>query len=201
MKILLYTYVLVTLLISISCNLNEDLKFTKQIDLSELNSKPEYTVFQGSVRLMPSKMGLILFIEGNTEQENKTFLLQTKVSLLNKERVLGQGKIYYQENLLYFDGVEQFSLYLSDVNLPIKLKQAYSGFGLARYNQLIDVNYFENPGDASCRCRENASSGSDCDAGGPGAQDCSVGGGSPPDECNCSVTCSSGYFACCIHCN
>ncbi|MDX1942654.1 MAG: hypothetical protein SFU99_18965 [Saprospiraceae bacterium] len=193
------SYFLLWLITLLSCNLKEDLNFTEKVDLSDLNSKSEYFILQGFAKLVPSKLGIVLFVENNNKQESKTFLLQSTMPLLKEEKTLGQGKIYYRGDLLYFDGNEQLSLFLSDITLPIKLKNSYTGFGLVQFNQLVDINYLEEPGDASCKCKENSESGGDCDEGGPGHPWCTI-NGNPDPNCNCLVNCSSGYFACCIEC-
>ncbi|MDX1942656.1 MAG: hypothetical protein SFU99_18975 [Saprospiraceae bacterium] len=180
-----------------SYNLEKDLSSITRVDFSKLNSNDEYQVYEGFARLVPTQKAIVLYLEGKNDQGDKTFRLQTKSSSLYKEKILGKGKAYFRGDLLYFDGNEQFNLYLSDVTPPIKLKNSYTGFGLAAFNKFIDFKNL-HPEDATCECIDNSESGSDCDAGGPGSSGCSVGTGI---ECSCFINnCTSGTFACCKHC-
>lgn len=52
---------------------------------------------------------------------------------------------------------------------------------------------------ATVICEENCEAVANCDSGGPGATTCnqSYSTPAPPNPSSCSVTCGTGYYACC----
>ncbi|MDX1942653.1 MAG: hypothetical protein SFU99_18960 [Saprospiraceae bacterium] len=148
-------YVLSLLLLAglLSCKTEEKLNLTERFDFSKFDKNDEYTVFEGFARLVPYKEGVVLLLETDNSGKGKSFVLQSETPLLDQEKILGRGKVYYRYNYekfiwrtqaIYFDGDEQLSLttYPLDPKLPapIEIKNVYKGYGLATYHRVVDIN-------------------------------------------------------------
>jgi len=82
----------------------------------------------------------------------------------------------------------------------------YEGNGLIKlygddiYNAFVAIPTGPYPpvSEFSCKCNTTATSASNCTSGGTGATACSTNSGIGSINTGCSVTCGTGYYACCI---
>lgn len=159
---------------------------------------------------------------------DKAFILQTDGKSKLPSRTKANGFIEYKSSilvlsseneLLYFsvDRPDGRKLYDS-LSKTIKDKKivGYFGYGFVKYNGNFTVDFNKSkPSAYDYLTNESATTNKkllsanlepiestdcdDCDSGGTGSNACSIdGGGVLVSPKNCSVSCSAGYYSCCI---
>lgn len=166
MKNLVFLLLLIVASLS-ACKTEENIALSGKADFSELSTDNAYEVevLEGVAKLIPYKGGIVLTLQGKNEKGDHSFVLQSKTPLLEKEKILGEGKVYWRIpkeraqmyrkympnnslltlsgcNIIYFEGKEQLSLQVVGVEPgpAIALKQNYEGYGLAHYTRIVNTN-------------------------------------------------------------
>jgi len=162
-----FVFLLLLILSSLSaCKTEENILLSEKVDFSELNVDNTYEVgsLEGFAKLTPYNGGVVLTLQGKKENGNHSFVLQSETPLLEKEKILGEGKVYWRIpkeraqmyrkamphthltftgcNVIYFEGKEQLSLQVTGVEPgpAIALEQNYEGYGLAHYTRVVNVS-------------------------------------------------------------
>lgn len=162
----LFSLSIILFLLSLNaCKIEENLTAPERADFPILSMDEKYDLetLEGFAKLIPYKGGVVLTLQGDKEDGDHSFVLQSKTSLLEKEKILGEGKVYWiiskeraqmyeaymphsstplklmSNKVIYFEGKEQLSLQISDAEPVIKLLQSYEGYGLAYYPRIVDA--------------------------------------------------------------
>lgn len=140
---------------------------------------------------------------------DKAFVLQTEDSIADLFIEFENNcEVIKYQNLLFINSCkDKYCFILQDVDdeqieTEIIL---YKGFGLAEYNisEFIEGKSLTSPGyvlanDINDKIKTNKCN--NCASGGIGATSCSKSGSFSGVDCSCSVSCSTGYYACCATC-
>jgi len=164
-----------------------------------------------SVEIRPSSDGnLAALVRNHPSFPNTVFILQTSVQSTGTPVIIANATIIYAESSVTFTSQTNgqnyiFKLTSSNTPTPTGNIGVKSGYGLARvqdpntynlYTVVTGTGPFPPPQEATCTCYPSTWTGS-CDSGGAGSTDCSVSVTVGPVTSECSVSCATGYTACC----
>lgn len=175
-------------------------------------------VVQPSVDIRRTYDGhLTAVVKNSPEYPNTIFVLKSATPVqFTSPKILNNVEIYFGGEYVTFrskiDG-SNLTFQLTNSTNPVPNTGnigVYKGFGLIKqrepsnYGQLFSFagpTYPPIQESVHCDCLEAGSNDKNCGSGGAGASACSydesAGGGSVSISMACSVTCGTGYFACC----
>jgi hypothetical protein len=168
------------------------------------------SLMQGTMTAMtlPSKEALF-FLQENGSGNTHLFLCQGETLSADLLEELGQVRVAYLHESVVIETADKGYYTFSigerkghDLAQQVTGKWTGLGYGLA-LNSDTDLRpeMFKGKGSFgevranSCKCRAVTQDDSDCNSGGSGSTDCSI--GSTEKQPGCSVSCSNGNYACC----
>lgn len=213
-------FVVATLLSSCTPNSSETTDSTslenRYIKLSnELLTKHNGTEYSGKTTITNTSADEMV-LDLRTGEDRVVFLVQTEKQPISSQEIKSDAQVFHFGSFLLLNIVEPNKLYAIDVNNEeakqvssdvreeiTGIDNSLSAFGLARYNfsveeskklEIIEGQPFL---ESLAVVYPDEQIADECSSGGEGAVSCSESWESGTQGGGCSVTCGSGYYACC----